>query len=297
MVRIEDFYFKMLLIRKFEERILELFSEGKLFGTTHAYIGQEADAVGVITNLEEGDKIFSSHRCHGHYLARTNDVVGLMGELMGKSIGVCSGLGGSQHLYKDGFFSSGVQGSYMPIIVGLALAEKMNKSNNIVVGFIGDGTLGEGSTYEALNLMSLLRVPVLLVLENNLYAQTTPIESNLAGKISSRISAFNIDAEELNTTDVMEINEVSKRIIHDIRNDKKPRALILNTYRFCAHSKGDDMRSTDEIEKHRKDDPLTVLEKQMTEMQVTGLRNRVLELLTQAEVLCTKSDYSEFEIR
>ena len=131
-------YEKIVLIRKFENRVLELFSEGKLFGTTHTYVGQEAIAVSAIENLKSSDIVFSSHRCHGHYLAKEDDPLGLLGEMMGKEIGVCAGRGGSQHLYRNNFFSNGIQGGYLSNALGAAFAEKYTHSNNIVIAFIGD---------------------------------------------------------------------------------------------------------------------------------------------------------------
>jgi TPP-dependent pyruvate/acetoin dehydrogenase alpha subunit len=128
---LNDFYYQMVLIRKFEERMLDLFSKGELFGTTHAYIGQEAGAVAVMNNLAKQDIVFSNHRCHGHYLARTGDVEGLMAELMGKEGGICGGRGGSQHLCKDNFYTNGVQGSIVPVAAGMAYAEKIKKTDAI----------------------------------------------------------------------------------------------------------------------------------------------------------------------
>jgi len=251
-------YSDILLIRKFEELVLNLFSKGKLFGTTHTYVGQEANAAGIINNLTGDDTIFTNHRCHGHYLVRTHDVNGLLSELMGKKSGVCAGIGGSQHICSDNFFSNGVQGSFMPISVGMAFTEKINQTNNIVIAFIGDGTLGEGTVYESFNLMSLLNVPLLVVIENNLYAQTTPISKGVAGSIKKRSEAFDIKTTEINSFSVFEINEVSGKIINEIRETKKPQVLIINTYRFNAHSKGDDYRDADEINKFKQLDPLKI---------------------------------------
>lgn len=290
-----NFYYKMLLIRRFEEKILELFSQGKLYGTTHAYIGQEANAVGVLSNIKQNDKVFTNHRCHGHYLTRTDDIVGLMGELMGKSIGICSGIGGSQHIYKNGFYSNGIQGSFMPIIVGMALAEKQQKSKNIVVGFIGDGTLGEGVVYEALNLMSLLKVPVLLVIENNRYAQSTPIEVNLAGSISKRIEAFDINVTELDTTYVIEIHETSKKLVNKIRTECIPKVLLLNTYRFCPHSKGDEIRSENEIKRYKLKDPLKRFEGIISEDKIEKMKKDIDARLAEAEELCNKSSFYDLK--
>lgn len=272
----------MLLIRRFEEKLYQLFSEGKLYGTTHGYIGQEANAVGVIENLKKEDTIFSNHRCHGHYLARTLDANGLLAEIMGKSTGLCGGIGGSQHIYTPNFYTNGVQGSYMPIITGMALAEKMNKTDNIIVGFIGDGTLGEGAVYESLNLMSLFQVPCLVIVENNQYAQSTKISQNLAGSIKKRFEAFDIPTEEITTTNVLEVLESSKKIIDLTRNKKSPHCLIINTYRLCSHSKSDDFRDINEIEEHKKNDPLKISHPLISSEDVKQLEEQVNFILEEA---------------
>ena len=166
---------RMLLIRTVEERLLRLFAGGKLFGTTHTCIGQEACAVGVVGALDlERDIIFSSHRCHGHFLMYTDDPTSLIAEILGRQTGVCSGRGGSQHLCVRNFHSNGVQGGIIPVATGVALAEKLKRTGAVTVCFLGDGTLGEGVIYEAFNLASLWRLPILYVLEHNQYAQSTP---------------------------------------------------------------------------------------------------------------------------
>jgi len=163
----KDLYQQMILIRKFEELLLDLFSKGKLFGTTHTYVGQEAIAVSVMGHLNKSDIVFSSHRCHGHFLAKEDDPEGLLAEIMGRENGVCGGRGGSQHLHKNNFYSNGIQGGIVANSVGMAFAEKYKKTSNIVVVFMGDGTWGEGISYEALNMASLWSVPLLVVVENN----------------------------------------------------------------------------------------------------------------------------------
>ena len=140
--RMERLYSQAILIRAVEERLLDLFAQGKLFGTVHTCIGQEWSGMAVAEFLREGDLIFSNHRCHGHFLARTDDVEGLIAEVMGKRTG---GRGGSQHLCQKGFFSNGIQGGIVPVWAGLALAQKIQSTGNIAVVFIGDGTLGEGA--------------------------------------------------------------------------------------------------------------------------------------------------------
>jgi TPP-dependent pyruvate/acetoin dehydrogenase alpha subunit len=252
-------YERMFFIRRFEESLLDLFAQGKLVGTTHTYIGQEANAVGVIDHLErERDVIFSNHRCHGHYLAFTDDAFGLLCEVMGKAPGVCGGKGGSQHLCNGNFYSNGVLGSIVPVATGIALAEKKKRTGAVSTVFLGDGTLGEGVTYESLNMASLWRLPVLFVVENNHYAQSSPVELELAGSIPARAAAFGVETAELETTDVQEIHETAGRAVARIRETGEPLFLVLDTYRYSPHSKGDDNRDPAEIAAHRERDPLTV---------------------------------------
>jgi acetoin:2,6-dichlorophenolindophenol oxidoreductase subunit alpha len=259
MASLAQLYERMNFIRRFEESLLDLFSQGKLVGTTHTYIGQEANGVGIIDHLDpEVDTIFSNHRCHGHYLAFTDDAFGLLCEVMGKAPGVCGGKGGSQHLCKGNFYSNGVLGSIVPVATGIALAEKKKGTGAVSTVFLGDGTLGEGVTYESLNIASLWKLPVLFVVENNHYAQSTPVELELAGSIPARAAAFGIETAELATTDVEEIHAAAGRGVARIRETGEPFFLVLDTYRFSPHSKGDDNRDPAEIEQRRERDPLTV---------------------------------------
>src|SRR6266567_1044375 len=193
----ERLYAQMALIRRFEQQILDLFAAGELFGTTHCYIGQEANAVGIINHLVPRDIIFSSHRCHGHFLARTPTADLLMAQLMGRATGLVGGRGGTQHICYENFYSNGVQGGIVPTATGMALAEKMQGTGAIATVFMGDGTLGEGLVYEAFNLASLWSAPILFVIENNRWSQSTPVEKQLAGSMLARGRAFGIDSGEI----------------------------------------------------------------------------------------------------
>jgi TPP-dependent pyruvate/acetoin dehydrogenase alpha subunit len=237
-----DLFRALYRIRCFEETVLENFPKGVFFGTTHTCLGQEADAVGVISCLHADDIVFSNHRGHGHFLAYGGDPRALFAELMGKSTGVCAGWGGSQHLHWRNFYSNGVQGGIVPVATGMALAEKLKGNPIVTVAFLGDGTLGEGVIYESFNLASLWDAPILYVVENNHIAQTTPIEKAVSGSISGRFQAFGIPVKELDTSDVREIQASAGELIQDVRMLQQPRALILNTWRFGPHSKGDDTR-------------------------------------------------------
>jgi TPP-dependent pyruvate/acetoin dehydrogenase alpha subunit len=152
----------------------------------------------------------------------------------------------------------------MPLAAGLAFSQKFDKTENIVVVFIGDGTLGQGVLYETLNIISKWELPLFIVVENNRYAQSTKIEFTLAGRIADRFTAFDIGTEEIDTFNVLEIYKVSAGLIKKVRKQKKPQCLIINTYRFASHSKSDDGRDQDEIEKWKKDnDPLIILENEL----------------------------------
>jgi acetoin:2,6-dichlorophenolindophenol oxidoreductase subunit alpha len=271
-----ELYRLLYRIRRFEETVLENFSRGVFFGTTHTYLGQEANAVGVISQLEPQDIVFSSHRCHGHFLAYGGDPHLLFAELMGKASGVCAGRGGSQHLHWRNFYSNGVQGGIVPVAVGMALAEKFKGSMALTVAFLGDGTLGEGVVYEALNMASLWQAPILFVLENNRIAQTTPVELALAGNMIERFTAFGIPACELDSSDLSQILPVASEALGNVRARQAPEALILNTARFGPHSKGDDTRPQEVLDDLRQTrDPVKIQAGQMPPADVQAIEQEV----------------------
>jgi len=254
-----DLYRSMYRIRRFEETVLENFPRGVFFGTTHTYLGQEANAAGILVHLQDGDIVFSNHRCHGHFLAYGGVMHALFAELMGRATGVCAGRGGSQHLHWRNFYSNGVQGGIVPVATGMALAEKAMHRETVTLAFTGDGTLGEGVVYESLNLASLWSAPILFVVENNHIAQTTPVELALAGSIRGRFDAFGIPVTELDSSDVLEIYTAAGEAISRIRKESRPRGLLLHTCRFGPHSKGDDTRDAQGVAQMRKErDPLLI---------------------------------------
>lgn len=257
---IEKFYMQALLIRRFEESLLSLFKAGKLHGTVHTCLGQEATAVGLCAALEDGDIVLGNHRSHGYFLARFGSPYELYAEIMGKKNAICGGRGGSQHLHVNNFYTNGIQGQMAPVGVGMALAEKFRESGSVVVVLLGDGTMGEGSVYEALNFASIQSAPVLFLVENNRIAQTTPVEVGVAGKIVSRGVAFDIDSGEIESTDAVELHTYFKRALHSVRKGR-PGFHVVHCHRFGPHSKGDDFRDKDILDKIRvATDPLALLE-------------------------------------
>lgn len=276
----EFFYYQMYLIRRFEELLFELLSNGEIFGTTHTCIGQEAISVGALHHADDNDIVISNHRCHGHYLAKTGDLVGLLSEMMGKQSGACKGRGGSQHLYKEGFFSNGLLGNMVPVAAGLSFAKKINGNNSMVILFLGDGAFGEGTVYETLNMIGLYKLPILIIVENNQYAQSTHISHNLSGTLSERISAFNISVNEIETNDVNKIDKRFKTILESRNFTGFPHVEIINTYRLGPHSKGDDFREKSEIDFWKSKDPLLYTKKLLKNNQINDIEKLVNNLIT-----------------
>ena len=258
----------MVLIRRFEESLLDLFSLGKLAGTTHTYIGQEANAVGVIAHLEQGrDVIVSNHRCHGHYLAFTDDVDGLLGEVMGKASGVCGGKGGSQHLC-NGRLLLERRPRAAPCRSRPAWRSPSASAARgaVTTVFIGDGTLGQGVVYESLNIASLWGLPLLVVVENNYYAQSTPSHLTLAGDIAdARGGVRHRDGRARHDRRRRDLGARPARSCRRCASSGRPFFLVLDTYRFSPHSKGDDNRDPAEIEEARQRDPLGVAGSQLAD--------------------------------
>lgn len=275
-----------LLIRRTEEKLLELFAQGKLFGTVHTCLGQEWTGVAVAEALKDGDFVISNHRCHGHYLAWTDDVEGLIAEVMGKESGTCGGRGGSQHLCRDSFLSNGIQGGMAPVAAGMALARRMKTSDAVGTIFIGDGTLGEGTLYETLNITSKWDVPLLFVLENNLYAQSTSQSETLAGDIRARAAAFGIATGHGDTWNWQALLTETQRCVDLVRTTGRPMFLQIDTYRLGPHSKGDDNRDKGEITSYAGKDPVNQILKGANAELATALgliEHRVSEAALRAD--------------
>lgn len=254
-----------ITIRTVEEKFLSLFSEGRLNGTVHTCVGQEFSALAFAGQLKKKDFVFSNHRCHGHYIAFTGDTKGLMAELLGKASGTSGGIGSSQHLCNNNFFSNGIQGGIVPVSAGYALGNKIKKNGAIGVVYIGDGTLGEGTLYETMNIISKWDIPLLIVCENNFYAQSTPNSVNLAGDIVSRAAAFGIKTFKGHTSLPDQLMEDAGIAIDYVREQIKPCFFLVETFRLNPHSKGDDDRPAEEIEGYREKDFITIFSKEQPE--------------------------------
>lgn len=242
----------MLMIRHFELSLLELFSSGKLNGTTHTCLGQEYIPVALRAVLTDDDFILSNHRGHGHYLARFQDPEGLLAEIMGKEGAVCHGVGGSQHIYRKNYLSTGIQGESLPVAAGIALHLRRQGNLGMAVVHIGDGTWGEGGVYEALNIAQLWHLPVLVIVENNKIAQSTPNRLQMAGTIAGRVQGFGINYLKINSIDINEIRTLIRPYIQVARTKSSPLVIEFETNRVGPHSKGDDTRDIKELERIQK---------------------------------------------
>ena len=282
---IDSYFKKAYLIRLVEEKFLDLFKEGKIFGTVHTCIGQEFIGIAVSETFIAGDLAVSNHRGHGHYLSITNNLKGLIAELMGKESGCSKGIGGSQHLIAEGFLSNGIQGGMLPIAAGFAFGNKHKGKKNISFAFLGDGTLGEGLLYESLNLSSVWAAPILFILENNNIAQSTSIKQNFAGSIKGRIEGFGIRYFETSTFDPDHLFTSMNDAADYVRKESRPAFITVGTSRLNSHSKGDDNRAESVIAELRSKDPLTIFLQNNSEtallwnQELNELINDVVETL------------------
>jgi pyruvate dehydrogenase E1 component alpha subunit len=239
-------YEQMLKIRLFEEQVNLLYTSAKMPGLAHLYIGEEAIAVGVCEGLRRDDYITSTHRGHGHCLAKGAMVDRMFAELLGKEPGYCRGKGGSMHIADQEMGNLGanaIVGGSAGIATGAALSSKMRQSDQVAVCFFGDGALGQGLVYETMNMASLWKLPVIYVCENNQYNEYTHYSETTAGQIRARAEAFDILTEELDGQDVRAVYAATCRVVERARSGGGPAFLLCNTYRYHGHHVGDIQRA------------------------------------------------------
>jgi acetoin:2,6-dichlorophenolindophenol oxidoreductase subunit alpha len=241
--KLRTFLREMLLIRRFEEQVEERFRAGELPGFLHVAIGQEGVAVGVCQALDDGDVFASTHRAHGHTLARGTHPNAIMAELYGKLEGCSHGYGGSMHLYdieRGNLGANAVVGGGLPAITGAALAFKLRGEPRVGVAFFGDGATNIGTFHEALNLAQLWKVPAVFVLEDNHYAESTPAAQQLPiTDLEKRAVAFGMHSAKVDGQDIEAVHRAAKRALDYARSGKGPVFLVCETYRFVGHYVGD----------------------------------------------------------
>jgi pyruvate dehydrogenase E1 component alpha subunit len=263
--------YQMLLIRRFEAKCAELYSALEIRGFLHLCDGEEAIAVGVMQALTDEDAIVSTYREHGHALARGVSASAIMAELFGKKEGCSRGRGGSMHLFDDKtrfYGGNAIVGAGLPIAVGLALADQLQKKPRVTCCFFGEGAVAEGDFHESLNLAALWRLPLLLICENNLYAMGTALTiSESVTDITAKAAAYNVKAEAVDGMDVLAVEQAAREAAAGARSGAGPVLLECRTYRFRAHSMFDPelYRSKSEVEEWKKRCPIAVFSQQLKE--------------------------------
>ena len=237
-------YRKMKVIREFEERLHTEIATGAIAGFTHLYCGQEAVAVGVCEHLDSDDKIVSTHRGHGHCLAKGCDVEGMMKEIWGSREGLCNGKGGSMHIadVDQGMLgANGIVGAGAPIAVGAALAAKVNRKGKVAITFSGDGACNQGTTFEAMNMAVVTKAPCIFIFENNHYSEHTGFEYAVGTEkdIASRAQAFGMKVWRADGTDFFAVHDTMREVLDYVRDGNGPAAVEFDTERFFGHFEGD----------------------------------------------------------
>lgn len=255
-------YNKMNEIRNFELKALELFEENKLRGSVHLYIGEEAVAATICSSLRDEDYITSTHRGHGHCIAKGAELDKAMAELMGKATGYCRGRGGSMHiadLTKGNLGANGIVGGGLPIATGAALASKMRGQDRVAVSFFGDGASNEGTFHESLNLASLWKLPIIFVCENNGFGISVPAwQSTSVENISDRAHGYNMPGETVDGNDVNAVDEAFQRALKRAKAGEGPTLIECKTYRWMGHWIGDPQlyRTREEVEAWKEKCPI-----------------------------------------
>ena len=275
-----EMYKTMIKIRLVETKVMKLFEQSEMPGFIHSYIGEEAVAAGICFNLNQKDMITSTHRGHGHLIAKGCKLDLFFAELYGKSTGYCKGKGGSMHvadLDLGILGANGIVGAGAPIASGAALSMKMKNENNVAVAFVGDGAVNIGPFHEALNLASVWALPVVFVVENNGFADFIRTEDHLnIDKISKRAEAYGMQGYTVDGNNVEEVCEISKEAILNAKNGKGPALIECVTYRHRGHYEGDPQpyRTKEEVEEWKKKDPIKLTEKILLDNKI--LNNEIV---------------------
>jgi len=267
---------KMIAIRKFENQTEQFIIRGKIHGTCHLYSGEEAVAVGAVSAIEKDDYISSTHRGHGHCIAKNASLNLMMAELLGKKTGYCKGKGGSMHIadiQSGNLGANGIVGGSIDIATGAALTSKLKKLNKIVVCFFGDGAANRGNFHGALNMASIWDLPIIYICENNIYGMSMPVkEAFNISRISQRKYAYNMKGITIDGNNVVEVFNVVKYYSEFCRKGEGPVLIECLTYRHKGHSKSDAQvyRTKEEIKKWMEKDPIKIYKSYLIENKVLG---------------------------
>ena len=298
-------YEMMLLMRRFEEKVAQLYGQQKIRGFCHLYTGQEACAMGAVAALGKGDKYITAYRDHALPLALGTSAEKIMAELYGKKTGCSAGKGGSMHIFdfSSNFYGGhGIVGGQIPLAAGLAFAEKYNKTNHLCICFIGDGAVRQGSFHETLNLAMLYQLPVIFAIENNGYSMGTSVERTSNVRELFRLGAsYDMPAEGVDGMSVHEVYRAVSKAATRARKGQGPSLIELRTYRYKGHSMSDpaQYRTKEEVKSYQQRDPIARLEsellkkKLMTKEQLAALDKEVREQVKEAVAFAEASPYPE----
>jgi len=292
-------YRKMLQIRRFEERAAQLYGMGHIGGFCHLYIGQEAVVVGVLMTIENNDSVVTTYRDHGHMIARGLEPKKIMAELTGKQTGYSNGKGGSMHMFskKNNFYGGhGIVGAQVPIGTGIAFTHKYRKEKQICRTYIGDGAMNNGQVFEAFNLASLWKLPVLYIIENNMYGMGTSVDRASAGTdLFRRGEAFGIKGKKIDGMDVFKVIDAAQIAGDYVRSGKGPYILEVQTYRNKGHSMSDPAkyRSKEELQSYKINDPIILATKEILNKKI--LSKKDLEKIN-SEIIQEIKDAAKYAI-
>jgi len=300
-------YRKMVEIRRFEAKVVELFADGTIPGFVHSYIGEEAVAVGACSNLNDDDYITSTHRGHGHLIAKGGRMDKMMAELFGKETGYCKGKGGSMHIADVDLGilgANGIVGGGFPIAAGAGLSAKMRGTNQVAVCFFGDGASNQTTFHEGINLASIWDLPVVFVCENNMYGISLSQKDHQHIKdISDRATAYGIPGVTVDGNDVIAVYEAVKEAVKRARQGEGPTLVECKTYRHRGHFEGDPTvyRSEEEVEQWKKKDPIERFRKKLlesgtvTEDELNSIDEEVDKMVEEAVEYAKKGELPEPE--
>lgn len=281
--RLLRLYESMRLIRSFEERVSVDFRDGRIPGIVHLSIGQEAVAAAVSINLRDDDYILTTHRGHGHVLAKSDRPEELMAEIWGKSTGVCRGKGGSMHIAhvaSGALGANSIVGAGQPFAAGVALAIRQRGTDQVVVSYLGDGAITTGGFHEGAEMASIFSLPILYVGENNLYSETTGVRFHLGGQsMLDRVSGYGFRVGHCDGMDAEAVDEAAAELVAWVRTNQRPAFLECQTYRYHGHFEGDPQRyrTSEEVTHWRERDPLTRAERRLQEQGVDSTDLRAID--------------------
>ncbi|GLJ04512.1 pyruvate dehydrogenase (acetyl-transferring) E1 component subunit alpha [Bacillus sp. Nf3] len=299
-------YQKMQEIRQFEDRVHALFTKGILPGFVHLYAGEEAVAVGVCAHLNEKDSITSTHRGHGHCIAKGCDLKGMMAEIYGKATGLCKGKGGSMHIadFDKGMLgANGIVGGGFPLACGAALTAKYKKTENVSVCFFGDGANNQGTFHEGINLAAIWKLPVIFIAENNGYGEATPFSyASSCKSIVDRAAGYDIPGIQVDGKDVMAVYQAAEQAIERAKNGEGPTLIECMTYRNYGHFEGDAQRyktNQEKIEHQEERDAITLFKNELIKQQLltngelSNIETTVTEAIDEAVQFSEESEYPD----